>query len=170
MKLSQLKLNPNNPRFIRDDKFSKLVNSIKEFPKMMELRPIIVDNDMMILGGNMRYRALKELNYKEIPDTWIKKASELTEDERKRFIIADNIQQGEWDFDILANEWEAQDLEDWGLELQNEMDTKIQNIVTKPFKQTHILLSFSPELLPKIGKELEKIKATEGIEYLQSSN
>lgn len=137
---------------------------------MMELRPIIVDNDMMILGGNMRYRALKELNYKEIPDTWIKKASELTEDERKRFIIADNIQQGEWDFDILANEWEAQDLEDWGLELQNEMDTKIQNIVTKPFKQTHILLSFSPELLPKIGKELEKIKATEGIEYLQSSN
>lgn len=170
MKLSQLKLNPNNPRFIRDDKFSKLVNSIKEFPKMMELRPIIVDNDMMILGGNMRYRALKELNYKEIPDTWIKKASELTEDERKRFIIADNIQQGEWDFDILANEWEAQNLEDWGLELQNEMDTKIQNIVTKPFKQTHILLSFSPELLPKIGKELEKIKATEGIEYLQSSN
>jgi ParB-like chromosome segregation protein Spo0J len=117
MKLSQIKLNSNNPRFIRDESFKKLVNSIKDFPKMMELRPIIIDDSGVILGGNMRFRALRELGYKEIPDTWVKKASELTEDEKKRFIIADNIQHGEWDFDILANEWDQDLLTDYGLDL-----------------------------------------------------
>jgi ParB-like chromosome segregation protein Spo0J len=170
MKLSLLKLNPSNPRFIRDAKFCKLINSIKEFPKMMELRPIIIDDEGMILGGNMRYRAVKELGYKDIPDAWVKKASELTEDEKKRFIIADNIQHGEWDFDILANEFEIEDLENWGLELQDKIDSKIQEVNLKPFKQTHILISFAPELIIKISKELERIKATEGIEFIQSSN
>lgn len=118
MKLSELKLNPNNPRFIRDERFSNLVKSIQEMPKMMELRPIIYDpKTMIILGGNMRYRALKELGHKEIPETWIKSADQLNEQERKRFIIADNIQNGEWDFDILANEWDKQELIDWGLNI-----------------------------------------------------
>ena len=117
MKLTEIKPNPNNPRLIKDDKFKKLVKSIKEFPKMMELRPIVIDANNIILGGNMRLKALKELKYKEIPDNWIKQASELTEDEQRRFIIADNVGFGEHDWDILANEWDQNDLENWGVDL-----------------------------------------------------
>lgn len=116
MNLSELKPNPNNPRVIKDERFKKLVNSIKEFPKMMRLRPIVVDDDNMILGGNMRLRALQELNYTEIPDEWVARASDLTEEERKRFIIVDNVGFGENDLDMLANEWELEDLDNWGVE------------------------------------------------------
>ena len=117
MKLSDINPNPNNPRLIKDDRFKNLVKSIEEFPKMMKLRPIIVDNNMVILGGNMRYKALRELKFKEIPDEWIKKASELTEEEMRRFIIADNIQHGDWDMDILNNDWDTEEMLDWGLEI-----------------------------------------------------
>jgi len=116
MKLNSIKSNPNNPRLIKDDKFKKLVNSIKEFPKMMELRPIVIDENNIVLGGNMRLKALKELNYKEIPEEWIKSAKDLTEDETRRFIIADNVGFGEHDWDVLANEWDVKELEEWGLE------------------------------------------------------
>lgn len=117
VKLSSLRINPNNPRFIKDDRFKKLVKSIEEFPKMMSLRPIIVDAGGMILGGNMRFKALQELKYKEAPDEWIKRADSLTDEEKQRFIIEDNVPFGEWDFDILANEWDADKLVEWGLEL-----------------------------------------------------
>ena len=117
MKLSQLKINPNNPRIIKDERFEKLVKSINDFPKMLELRPIIIDDNFIILGGNMRFEALKELGFKEIPDEWVKKASELTEDEKREFIIKDNIGFGEHDWDILANEWDQDKLIDWGLDL-----------------------------------------------------
>jgi len=117
IKLSEIKSNPNNPRLIKDDKFKKLVNSIKEFPKMMDLRPIIIDNDSMILGGNMRLKALLELKYSEVPNEWIKKAKDLTEDETRRFIIADNVGFGEHDWDLLANEWDAEQLTEWGIDL-----------------------------------------------------
>ena len=120
MKLSEIKANPNNPRLIKDDKFKKLVKSIKEFPKMMALRPMVVDADGVVLGGNMRLKALQELKYKEVPDTWIKQASELTEDEQRRFIIADNVGFGENDWDMLANEWDADELVDWGLDLPTD--------------------------------------------------
>lgn len=129
MKISEIKINPNNPRILKDEKFKKLVKSIKEFPKMMKLRPIVVDNNNIVLGGNMRLRALQELKYKEIPDEWVKNADELTEDEKKRFIIADNVGFGEWDYDLLANEWDENDLSDWGLEshVYNEMPEIIEN-------------------------------------------
>ena len=117
MKLNRIKLNPGNPRLIKDDKFKKLVESIKDFPAMMSLRPIVVNSEMMILGGNMRYKACQELGMKEIPDEWVKIAEGLTEDEQKRFIIEDNVPFGEWDYDILANEWDADLLQEWGLEL-----------------------------------------------------
>ena len=97
MKVSELKPNPNNPRVLKDDKFNKLVKSITEFPKMMSIRPIVVDQDNMILGGNMRLRAIQSIGMKEIPDTWVKRADELTEEEKKRFIISDNVGFGEWD-------------------------------------------------------------------------
>jgi hypothetical protein len=118
MKLSDIKVNPNNPRLIKDDRFKKLVQSIMEFPKMMKLRPIIIDGNMNILGGNMRYAALKELEYKEIPDDWIKKTSDLTEKEMQRFIIADNIQHGDWEWGLLT-EWDSIELDEWGLDLPN---------------------------------------------------
>ena len=101
MKLIHIKPNPNNSRLIKDDKFQKLVNSIREFPKMMELRPMVVNSDNIVLGGNMRLKALKELGYKDIPDEWVKSAKDLTEDEARRFIIADNVGFGEHDWEIL---------------------------------------------------------------------
>jgi ParB-like chromosome segregation protein Spo0J len=114
VKLSEVKSNPNNPRIIKDDKFGKLVKSIKEFPKMLEIRPIVVNADMIVLGGNMRLKACKEAGLKEVPVIF---AHDLTEDEQKQFIIKDNVGFGEWDWDMLANEWEPELLEDWGLEV-----------------------------------------------------
>lgn len=117
MKLSQIKPNPNNPRVIKDERFAKLVKSISEFPKMMELRPMVINEDNIVLGGNMRLKALKELGYTELPEGWVKKASELTEEEQRRFIIADNVAFGEHDWDMLANEWDIDELVEWGLEI-----------------------------------------------------
>lgn len=117
MKLSEIRNNPDNPRVIKDLQFEKLCKSIQDFPKMMSLRPIVVDNNMMILGGNMRFKALQHLGFKEIPDEWVKRASELTEDEARRFIIADNVSGGEWNIDDLIENWDKDELESWGLEL-----------------------------------------------------
>jgi len=112
--ISKIKANPNNPRIIKDDKFAKLVKSIQEFPKMLELRPIVVNDDMIVLGGNMRLKACKEAGLKEVP---IIKASDLTEEQQKEFIIKDNVGFGEWDWNDLANNWEAEKLEEWGLDI-----------------------------------------------------
>jgi len=117
MKLKDIKPNPNNPRVLRDDKFQKLKQSITEFPKMLSLRPMVIDENNVVLGGNMRLRALKELGFNDIDEAWIKRSSDLTEEEKKRFIIADNVAFGEWDWDTLANDWEVVDLEAWGLDI-----------------------------------------------------
>jgi hypothetical protein len=117
MKLNLIKPNPKNPRVIKDDKFEKLCKSLNEFPQMMNLRPIIIDKNLMIRGGNMRYKALQYLGYSEIPDEWIKKVEDLTEDQLKEFEIKDNLGFGEWDWDALANDWDAEKLNDWGLEV-----------------------------------------------------
>ncbi|NTV01921.1 MAG: DNA modification methylase [Chlorobiaceae bacterium] len=117
MKITDIQLNPGNPRLIKDDKFKKLCQSIKDFPRMMELRPIIIDDDGIILGGNMRYQALKRLGYTDVPDEWVKRASELTEDQKREFIVKDNVGFGEWDWDMLANEFDADLLEQWGLDV-----------------------------------------------------
>ena len=119
MKLSEIKANPNNPRVIKDDKFAKLVKSIKEFPKMMALRPMVINSDNIVLGGNMRLKALKKIGYKEIPDEWVKRAEDLTEEETRRFIIADNVGFGEHDWGMLANEWDVEELGEWGLDIPN---------------------------------------------------
>lgn len=106
--------NPSNPRFIKDTKFAKLVKSIKDFPEMLALRPIVVDEYMIVLGGNMRLKACIEAGLKRVP---IIKASMLTADQQKEFIIKDNVGYGEWDWDILANQWDEHLLNDWGLEV-----------------------------------------------------
>jgi ParB-like chromosome segregation protein Spo0J len=121
VKLSEIKKNPNNPRILKDDKFAKLVKSIKEFPKMLEIRPIVVNSDMIVLGGNMRLKACKEAGLKEVP---VVLADDLTEDEQKQFIIKDNVGFGEWDWDMLANEWETDLLDEWGLDVPNFEEAK----------------------------------------------
>ena len=113
VKISTVKSNPNNPRVIKDDKFNKLVQSIKDFPLMLEIRPIVVNDDMIVLGGNMRLKACKEAGLKDVP---IIKASDLTEDQQREFIIKDNVGFGEWDWEQLK-EWDGEELEAWGLDM-----------------------------------------------------
>ena len=117
VKISEVKSNPNNPRQIKDDKFAKLVKSIKDFPEMLDIRPIVVNADMVVLGGNMRFKACKEAGLKEVP---IIVAENLTDEQQKEFIIKDNVSGGEWDYDMLANEWEAEHLTEWGLDVWNQ--------------------------------------------------
>jgi len=114
VKISEIKSNPNNPRIIKDEKFKQLVKSIQEFPEMLKLRPIVVNDDMIVLGGNMRLKACIEAGIEEIN---IIKASELTEDQQREFIIKDNIGYGEWDWQVLGNEWDIEQITDWGLDL-----------------------------------------------------
>lgn len=112
--IKTIKPNPKNPRIIKDDKFRKLVKSIKDFPQMLELRPIVVDENNIILGGNMRFKALQEAGHKEV---FIIRANELTDEQKDEFIVKDNVGFGEWDWDALANEWNPEQLNEWGLEV-----------------------------------------------------
>lgn len=115
MKISEIRKNPKNPRVIKGEFFDSLKRSIVRFPEMMELRPIVVDEDGVIIGGNMRFEAVKALGMKEIPDSWVTRADNLTEEQKREFVIKDNANFGEWDFDALANEWNDLPLDDWGL-------------------------------------------------------
>lgn len=116
MNINDIKPNPNNPRIIKDDKFKKLVKSIQDFPQMLELRPIVIDENNVVLGGNMRLKACKEAGLKDVP---VVKASDLTEEQKKEFIVKDNVGYGEWDWDDLANNWNTEDLIEWGLDIPN---------------------------------------------------
>jgi DNA modification methylase len=116
LKISEIKLNPNNPRTIKDDKFKKLVQSIKEFPEMADVREVVVNKEHMILGGNMRFQAMKEAGWSEIPVRVV----DWSEDKQREFVIKDNVSGGDWDWDLLANEWDTDLLEDWGLELPGD--------------------------------------------------
>jgi len=117
IQLSEIKLNPNNPRLIKDDKFKKLCERIKANPETLQFRPIVVDKDNVIQGGNMRYRALKELGYKEVPGNWIAKADGFTEEQMREFVVVDNLGYGEWDYDMLANQYTDEELTNWGMDL-----------------------------------------------------
>lgn len=114
--VSQIQGNKSNPRYIKEKEFKELVESVRKFPKMMEARPIIVDENGIILGGNMRYKAALELGYK---DVHIVRITDATEEQKREFIIKDNVSKGNWDWDMLANEWDAVELSDWGLTLTN---------------------------------------------------
>ena len=116
MNINEIKPNPNNPRIIKDDKFKKLVKSIQDFPQMLELRPIVIDENNIVLGGNMRLKACIEAGLKDVP---VKQAKELTEEQKKEFIIKDNVGFGEWSWDDLANNWDEQLLTEWGLDIPN---------------------------------------------------
>ena len=181
VKLSQIKVNGANPRVIKDDKFAKLVNSILVFPKMLELRPIVVDDTFVSLGGNMRYRALTHIaeipiaelkarlcnirdfqkkteaerdalmayweRWRDKPTAPVIRASDLSDAEQKEFIIKDNVGYGEWDYDMLANDWEAEDLDDWGLDVWQ--DEAADEAGEKPPKEKE------PLICPHCGKIIE---------------
>lgn len=149
MEISKLKPNKNNPRKISEQKLEQLKKSINEFEKMLEARPIIVNKDFKILGGNMRYTALLALGYESIPDNWVK-VVEFTKEQEREFIIKDNVGFGEWDWDMLHIEWNAEELKEWGMDL--------------PTFQT---INYEPELMPntnysditseQIQKEAERL-------------
>ena len=123
VKISEIKLNESNPRFIKDDKFKKLVKSIKDLPQMLDIRPIVVNKDMMVLGGNMRLKACVEAGLVEVP---IIIADNLTKEQEKEFLIKDNVGFGEWDWDIIANEWNEVELSDWGLDIPLDLQTELE--------------------------------------------
>ena len=162
IKISEIKLNPNNPRLIKDDKFAKLVKSVKEFPEMLDIRPIVVNSDMIILGGNMRFRACKEAGLKEIP---VIIAEGLTEQQQKEFLIKDNVSGGEWDWDMLANEWEVEQLDSWGLDIPilKELNEKDLFDIEIPFYTPSEIQPEINELanLDKTKKLIEKIDLLE---------
>ena len=152
VKISTVKGNPSNPRIIKNDKFKKLVTSIKEFPEMLKLRPIVVDEDMIVLGGNMRLKASKDAGLKEV---WIEVAEGLTEEQKKEFIVKDNVGFGEWEWDMLANEWDSVQLAEWGLDVWENEDDEQKN---EPQDMSdNISAEYRIEIELKSEKEQEKI-------------
>jgi len=171
VKINQVKTNPNNPRLIKDDKFKKLVRSVKEFPEMLEIRPIVVDKDNIVLGGNMRLRACQEAGLKEV---YIIQADQLTKKQQREFIIKDNVGFGEWDWDDLANEWDTEELEDWGLDLpvfiedSDEFGTEfsLPDGDKEPFQQ--MTFTLADEQAEQIKNAITDIKQTEEYKYCET--
>lgn len=168
--INTVKANPNNPRIIKDDKFAKLVKSINEFPQMLKLRPIVVNDDMVVLGGNMRLKACKEAGLKEIP---IIKASELTEQQQKEFIVKDNVGYGEWDWSDLANNWDSDQLEDWGLDIPGFSDVEdlgenfsLPDGDKAPFQQ--MTFTLADEQATQIKNAIDDIKGSEEYKYAET--
>jgi len=168
-KISEIKLNPNNPRLIKDDKFKKLVQSIKDFPEMLNIRPIVVNQDMIILGGNMRYKACKEAGLKEIPVI----ITDLTEEQQREFLIKDNTSGGEWDWEVLANEWDSEQLESWGLDLPGfdnvedlGEDFSLPDGDKAPFQQ--MTFTLADEQAEQIQNAIQDIKQTEEYKYAET--
>lgn len=150
--VKNLKANPSNPRVVRDEKFAKLKRSIQEFPDMLNYRAIVAvtdtDGKYMVLGGNMRLRALQELGIKEAP---VMLADHWTEEQRREFIIKDNVGFGEWDWDALANEWKTEDLDKWGLDVP-----MIPDFDPVPIEEQPRLDEKTPVTCPKCGHEFVK--------------
>jgi len=144
IKLNTIRPNPANPRTIKDEAFEKLCRSIEQFPAMMELRPIVTDSEGMILGGNMRFKALSHLGYKEVPETWVKRANELTEDEKRRFIVSDNAAFGEWNMDELLANWTAEELEAWGVDVPAQTETSKLSLLQ--FEDVYYTPTEKPEI------------------------
>jgi ParB-like chromosome segregation protein Spo0J len=169
-KLSEVKLNPNNPRLIKDDNFKKLVQSIKDFPEMLDIRPIVVNADMVILGGNMRFKACKEAGLKEVP---IIVADNLTEEQQREFLIKDNVSFGDYDWSLLS-EWDSEQLEEWGLEVvgfdldSDELGTdfSLPDGDKAPFQQ--MTFTLADEQAEQIKNAISDIKETEEYKYAET--
>jgi len=170
VKINAIKNNPKNPRLCKDDKFKKLVKSIKEFPEMESVRPIVVNKDMIILGGNMRYKAMIECGYKEVNVEVV----DWSEQKQNEFIIKDNVGFGEWEWDEIANSWDMEQLEGWGLDLpiftkdSNEFGTdfNLPDGDNAPFQQ--ITFTLADEQAIQIKNAIEEIKRTEEYKYVET--
>ncbi len=159
LEINKLKPNRHNPRIIKDKKFKKLIKSIKEFPEMLDLRPIVVDEDMTILGGNMRYKACIDAGLKEVPVTI---AKGLTDAQKQEFIVKDNVGFGEWEWDMLANEWDSVQLAEWGLDVWENQDDVIEEE-----EETYTRKIVAPTYKPKNKKpELEDLFNTDKADEL----
>jgi ParB-like chromosome segregation protein Spo0J len=169
--INKIKSNPNNPRVIKDDKFKKLVQSLKDLPEMAQVRPIVVNQDMIVLGGNMRLKAMKEAGWKEAPVAIV----DWDEDKQRQFIIKDNVGFGEWDWDMLANEWDAESLTDWALDLPIDLEeikeTKdIPDIGEMEFSEelllehNYIVLYFDNAMDWEVAQEVYGLKQTKSKE------
>jgi hypothetical protein len=168
--INKIKSNPNNPRVIKDDKFKKLVQSLKDLPEMAQVRPIVVNQDMIVLGGNMRLKAMKEAGWKEAPVAVV----DWDEDKQRQFIIKDNVGFGEWDWDMLANEWDAESLGEWGLDVGG-FDVNAADMTDEftlpdgdkaPFQQMTFMLA--DEQAMQIQNAIADIKATEEYKYAET--
>jgi ParB-like chromosome segregation protein Spo0J len=169
--INKIKSNPNNPRVIKDDKFKKLVQSLKDLPEMAQVRPIVVNQDMIVLGGNMRLKAMKEAGWKEAPVAIV----DWDEDKQRQFIIKDNVGFGEWDWDMLANEWDSESLTDWALDLPIDLEeikeTKdIPDIGEMEFSEelllehNYIVLYFDNAMDWEVAQEVYGLKQTKSKE------
>ena len=170
VKISQVKGNPNNPRIIKNDKFKKLVKSIQEFPEMLKLRPIVVDENMIVLGGNMRLKASKDAGLKEVS---IEIAEGLTDEQKKEFIVKDNVGFGDWEWDMLANEWDSVQLADWGLDVwANEDDIETSDEFSLPDGEKsnleQITYTLTKEQSNIIKEAIQDIKHTEEYKYVET--
>jgi len=171
IKINQLLKNSDNPRYIKEDKFNKLVKSIQEFPEMLEKRPIIVDENMIVLGGNMRLRACLQAGFKEV---WIEQVTDWTDKQKKEFIIKDNVGFGEWDWDVLGNNYAFKELENWGLEVNSfdidDMETSDEFTLPdgdkEPFQQQTYTLADKQAIL--IKNAITDIKKTEEFKYVET--
>ena len=164
--ISSITENAANPRTINKHKFQKLVNSVKQFPEMLSLRPIVVDKDNVILGGNMRYKACKELGLKEV---YIIQAADLNDKQAQEFIVKDNVGFGDWDWDALANAFENVELKEWGLdvwqpeeEVSNNTDYSLNTAEEKlnrflDAKIKNITIPFENEEFGDVVDRLEKL-------------
>ena len=160
VKITAVKSNPNNPRLIKDNKFKQLVQSIKDFPEMLSIRPIVVNKEMMVLGGNMRLKACIEAGLKEVA---IIKADNLTPEQQNEFIIKDNVGFGEWEWDILANEWDTEQLAEWGLEVFQTPDYSDKNEeidIDSLDSEMIIKLKYSEDEYNLVREQLSKIAPT----------
>jgi hypothetical protein len=171
VKITEVKSNPNNPRVIKDDKFKKLVQSVKDFPQMLGIRPIVVNDEMIVLGGNMRLKACIEAGIKEVS---IIKASDLTPEQQNEFIIKDNSNFGTWNWDDLANDWDDEKLVEWGLDLPvffNDSDDlgtdfSLPDGDKAPFQQ--MTFTLADEQAEQIKNAIADIKATEEYKYCET--
>lgn len=164
MLLNKIKPNPKNPRTIKDERFQKLVKSLRDFPEMMEKRPMVcvtdVDGKLYPLGGNMRLKALQEIGMKDIPDTWVVLADEWTQEQRNEFVIKDNVGFGEWDWDQLANEWDVEQLDEWGLDVPDfsVMPSEDELIGEEKNKPPVMKITFlSPEQLQEAEIDIQEL-------------
>ena len=152
--IKSIRPNPSNPRVIKDDKFKKLVRSIKEFPQMLSLRPIVVNEEMVILGGNMRYRACIDAGLSEVP---IVIAENLTEEEQREFIIKDNVGFGEWDWDDLANNWDEYNLKEWGLDIPKFDDAVIEDDIEMDTNYVKLSVEVHNEAFIEMQEKLQNL-------------